>query len=52
MDTYPVAATRSACSSEGSPLGTVATGIGEILAMRVGCWQAPVNVGVDLQIAS
>lgn len=51
MESYLVT-DRGACSSESRPVGAVATGIGEILAMRVGCWQAPVNVGVDLPIAS
>ena len=53
METHLVTATRSAgLPSESRPVGAVATGIGEILAMRVGCWRAPVNSGVDLPIAS
>ena len=52
VESYLVTGDRGACPSESRPVGAVATGIGEILAMRVGCWRAPVNPGVDLPIAS
>jgi hypothetical protein len=44
-ETYRATGPRSA----GSP---TATGIGEILSMRVGCWQAPVHIGFSLPVAS
>ena len=52
-ENYPVTESRWASSrSARRPAGATATGISEVLAMRVGCWQAPVNVGIDLRIAS
>ena len=47
-ETLPVTAAHSASSPNTSrPVGDVATGIIEILAMRVGCWQAPVHIAIS-----
>jgi len=52
-ETNPVTAPRSANSPGASrPVGATATGIGEILRMRVGCWQAPVHIGFSLPVSS
>jgi hypothetical protein len=52
-ETHPVTATRSA-SPQGTsrPVSVVATGIGEILKMRVGCWQAPMHIGFSLPVSA
>ncbi len=47
-ETLPRDGARWASSrSTSRPAGATATGISEILAMRVGCWQAPVNIGIS-----
>jgi hypothetical protein len=48
-------APAAATATSGPPAGPVtatSTGVGEILALRVGCWQAPVHVGIELPIAN
>ncbi len=51
-ETYPVAAPcPSGSPSASRPVGATATGIGEILGMRVGCWQPPVHIGFSLPVS-
>jgi len=52
-ETHLVTAPRSASSpSTSRPVGAVSTGIGDILNMRVGCWKAPVHIGISLRHAA
>jgi hypothetical protein len=47
-ESYPVSAPRPAHA----PCTTRAIGIGDILGLKVGCWQPPVLVGRSLPIGS
>jgi len=52
-ENHPVTAPRPAGSpSTSRPIDATATGIGELLNMRVGCWQAPVHIGCTLPVSA
>jgi len=53
IPTTPASPTAAATSGPPArPVTATSTGVGEILALHVGCWQAPIHVGIELPIAN
>jgi len=51
IPTTPAPATATATSGPlAGPVTATSTAVGEILTLRVGCWQAPVHVGIELPL--